>query len=353
MKASIIVSISNSNKILLENFLSNLSKCENINEYELILVNDDSDFVFNEKYVHSFNIKNVKVINVSPRKGYGIVNNLAIEYANSEIIIFMNDDVLPTINCLEILINDLKCNKCDAVQPKLIYPQTNTIQSTGHVFTNYTNSHAFENQSINSNVIYSDYRTALTTALCATRKDLFLKMGKFDPIYINAWEGMEYTLKLTTNGYKCYFDSNAEAYHIRGGTRSLFKLDETCQSAIFWSRWHNLITPDLHNFIVKQLDVSELNKDYIVLNFSKLVNEKEFLSKCKINVKEIISYSYNSGEPSIDFLKYLPTSLCSVDNNIIYLSNNFTQVIKNSLWFELRKSNQDLIIDLCGNIIRV
>lgn len=352
MKASIIVSIS-SNKVLLDNFLSNLSKYENINEYELIFVNDDSDFIFNEEYIHSFNIKNVKVINISAKKGYGVANNLAVEYADSEIIIFMNDDVFPKNNCFEILINDLKCNKCDAVQPKLIYPQTNTIQSTGHVFTNYTNSHAFENQSLESNVICSDYRTALTTALCATRKDLFFKMGKFDPIYINAWEGMEYTLKLTTKGYKCYFDSDAEAYHIRGGARNMFKLDETCQSAIFWSRWHNLITPDLHDFIVKQLDDSELNSSYIVLNFSKLVNEKEFLSQCKINAREVISYSYNSGEKSIDFLKSLPTSLCSIDNNIIYLSNNFTQVIKNSLWFDLRKSNQDIIIDLCGNVIRV
>lgn len=352
MKASIIISTS-SNKVLLENFLTYLSNYNNINDYELIFVNDDSDYIFDEKYVHSFNIKNVKVVNISPKKGYGVANNLAVEHAHSEIIIFMNDDILLKENCLEILVNDLNCNKCDAVQPKLIYPQTNTIQSTGHVFTNYTNSHAFEHQPLESNIIYSDYRSALTTALCATRKDLFLKMGKFDPVYINAWEGMEYTLKLTTKGYMCYFDSNAEAYHIRGGARNLFKLDETCQSAIFWSRWHNKIKPDLHKFIVKQLNDYEFNNSYVILNFSKLVNEKEFLSKCNIKQKEIISYSYNSGEKTIDFLKVLPTSLCSIDKNMIYLSNNFTQVIKNSLWFDLRKDNHDLIIDLCGNVIRV
>lgn len=352
MKASIIVSTS-SNKVLLENFLFNLSNYNNINDYELIFVNDDSDFIFDEKYVHSFNIKNVNVINISPKKGYGVTNNLAVEKAHSETIIFMNDDVLPKDNCLEILLYDLNCNKCDAVQPKLIYPQTNTIQSTGHVFTSYTNSHAFENQPIGSNIIHSDYRLALTTALCATRKDLFIKMGKFDTIYINAWEGMEYTLKLTTQGYKCYFDASAEAYHIRGGTRNLFKLDETCQSAIFWSRWHNVITPDLPKIVVKQLSDYELNSNYVVLNFSRLVNEREFLLECNIKSEEIISYSYNSGEKTIDFLKIMPTSLCLIDSNIIYLSNNFTQVIKNNYWFNLRKNHHDLIMDLCGNVIRV
>ena len=353
MKASIVISVSSS-KILFDNFLLHLSKYENINDYEIIMVNDNADFLFTEESIREYNFTNVKVINLKNKLGYGEANNLAVDFASCDFLIFMNDDIILKKNCLNYLLDTLKNDNVGAVQPKLIYPQSNLIQSTGHVFTKYTNAHAFENISPDKDIVNkSGVRNALTTAVCATKKDLFLKMGKFDTLYYNAWEGMEYTLKLTIAGYKCMYEHNAEAYHIRGGARGMYSLDESSQSAIFWSRWSSKIDEDLHKYILSQLTEKEFKSNYLIINFSKITDIHQLLNKCSLQVSNIISYVYNSGLKHVDFLKCLPTKLCQSELDIIYLTNNFSQVKNNIMWFELRSNYNDLIIDLSGNVLKV
>ncbi len=352
MKASIIISVSSS-KIIFDNFLYHLSTYNSIGDYEIILINDNVDFYFDEQYIAQYSINNAKIIHSLEKLGYGAANNKAVDYAMCDILIFMNDDVILRSNCLETMIDDLQSGKADAVQPKLVYPQSNTIQSTGHVFTPYSNAHALENSPISTPIANtSGFRTALTTAVCATKKDLFLQMGKFDLIYYNAWEGMEYTLKLAMNGYRCFYDHKAEAYHIRGGARSLYSLDVEYQSAVFWSRWSEKINSDLPHLILSQLMRKELEGIYLLLNFSKMTNAHSFIGTCNLNIEESISYTYNSGFTSIDFFKCLPIKLSQTNLDIIYLTNNFTQVKNNALWYELRTNHHDLIIDLCGNVVR-
>lgn len=353
MKATVIISV-DSNKTNFDNFAFFLSQYKCINDYEIIIVNDCADFLFDNTLFTSKDMKNVKIINAEHKLGYGAANNLAVENSSCDIIIFLNDDIILKENCLEKLIERLRSKCVGAVQPKLIYPQNNMIQSTGHIFTKYTNAHAFENISSNNSFVNKNYtRKALTTAVCATKKELFLKFGGFDTCYYNAWEGMEYTLKLSTNGYKCIYEHEAEAYHIRGGARTGYSLDENAQSALFWARWNDKIIEDLNETISLQLNPQMLNSSYILINFSKLTTCETTLQKCGIKISNVFSYTYNSGLKHVDFLRFVPTALLKSESNIIYFANNFTQIKNNKLWFELRKEYNDLIIDLSGNVLQI
>lgn len=237
MKASIIIS-TNSNRTLFENFLFHLSQYPTINEYEIIVINDGGEYSISEEQYKDLGLNCVHKIDLSEKQGYGAANNIATQSANCDYLIFMNDDIILKPDCLEKMLSVLKRDDVSAVQPKLIYPQSNLVQSTGHIFTKFTNAHALENAHIDSRIVNkSGERQALTTALCATKKTSFSKMGKFSAEYYNAWEGMEYTLKLTYNGEKCWYAHEAEAYHIRGGARNQYELNEEAQSAIFWSKW--------------------------------------------------------------------------------------------------------------------
>ena len=55
-------------------------------------------------------------------------------------------------------------------------------------------------------------RQALTMALCAVKKKVFLQLGSFNEAYYNSHEGMELTLKMTLNGYVCMYCAEAVAY---------------------------------------------------------------------------------------------------------------------------------------------
>lgn len=350
MKASIIIS-TNSNRTLFENFLFQLSEYPTINEYEIIVVNDGGEYITSEEKYKNLGFNHVHKIDFSEKKGYGAANNIASQYAECDILIFMNDDIILKPNCLEHMLFTLKRGDISAVQPKLIYPQSDLVQSTGHIFTKFTNAHALENAHINSIIVNRSHeRQALTTALCATEKTLFFEMGKFSTEYYNAWEGMEYTLKLTLNGKKCWYDHKAEAYHIRGGARNQYELNEEAQSAFFWSKWSGKIKEDLHNIISAQLILAD-SSEYLVLNFSKLPDPESILKACGINIADMVSYTYISGAKSLDFFRCLPNFLCRSEANIIYFTNNYTQIKNNLLWFEYRKNQKDLIIDLSGNVI--
>lgn len=352
MNVSIIISIG-STEVVFENFLSEFSKYKDIFKYELIFINDNPSFVIANDYLKNYGFIDVILINNDEKSGYGVSNNKAVSVATNEYILLLNDDIILKENCIEFLRADLEKGIADAVQPKLIFPQNKLIQSTGRVLTNFTNAHAFENRRTDDSVVnISNTRQALTTAVCAFKKSLFLELGGFDDIYYNAWEGLEFTLKLSLNNYKCMYNHKAEAYHIRGGARGQYSLDETYQSGIFWSRWYDEITSGLESYIINQLETDDYSNKYTLINFSKITKPIALLNNCNLNIKREISFTYNSGLYGIDFFKILPPLVLNLQESIIYFVNNFTIIKNNLLWFEKRKVYNDMIIDLSGNVIK-
>lgn len=353
MKASIIIALDSSENFT-RNFLYFLSKYKTINDYEIIIASDGNNDINYKKIVYGFFANKCIYIENKNKQGYGVVNNIATMYASTDIFIFMNSDVILANNCLEALIEPLSRDEIDSVQPLLIYPQNMTTQSTGHVFCRYHNTHLFENRPITDNIVKQpDYRKAFTTALCSIKKKTFVTYGGFNEKYFNAWEGMELGLKITLNGGKCYYNPLAKAFHIRGGGRNQYKIDETSQSAYFWSQWSDRITENLSEVLNKQLkDLIHSNtNDYILINFSCIRDFDYIQNKLLINISDSIQYTELSGYSYIEFFKTLPYFLLSVKSNIIYLANNFSVINNNRLWFNMREKHDDLIIDLSGNCL--
>lgn len=353
MLASIIVSL-DSNDNFTRNFLYFLSTYASIREYEIILTSDGNNEINYDRIIYDFFPDNCIYIYNEKKQGYGIVNNIASHYASTDILIFMNADIILGSKCLESIIAPFSDKTIEAVQPLLIYPQNMSTQSTGHIFCQYYNTHMFENRPITDDIVnQSGYRKAFTTALCAIRKDIFEAYGGFNEKYFNAWEGMELGLKITSNGGKCYYNPSAKAFHIRGGGRGQYKIDETPQTAYFWTQWGQNISENLSEILNMQIENIEKGKKYVLLNFSCIRDSSNIASKLSINIVDSIKYTELAGYTSIEFFKTLPYFLLSLEKDIIYLANNFTIIKNNKLWFDMRKSHNDLIIDLSGNCLPI
>lgn len=351
MKASIIIAL-DSNLVFTENFLYFLSQYKTIHDYELIFTSDGNNDVNYERSLNKYFHKSYKFIEHKTKLGYGVVNNIAARQAKTDILIFMNADIILQVDCLEYLINSLNQNNVYAVQPLLIYPQTMKVQSTGHVFCKYYNTHLFENRKVSDSIVNQPgYRKSFTTALCAIYRETFFKFGGFDEYYFNAWEGMELGLKIVESGALCYYNPQAKAFHIRGGGRSQYKIDETPQTAYFWSKWGKEINENLSETINSQITNHDKNHQYILVNFSCIRDIKYITDKLELTIVDNICFTELAGYPKIEFFKTLPYSLIGVELNIIYLANNFTVINNNSLWFSLRKAYKDIIIDLSGNYL--
>ena len=212
----------------------------------------------------------IKLIHLEKKVGFSGSNNIGIKNASGDTIIFINSDIFLENNCIENMLNLLWSDeKIAAVQPMLIYPQNNLIQSTGHVFSDYRSGQLFSMRKKVDFIVQKDgKRQALTMALCAVKKDILAKVGSFDEYYFNSHEGLELSLKMTLSGYSCFYCANAVAYHCTGAARSTSLYDFSKQKAHFYEKWNSKIQYDVSEYLKLQITSEQLDTFFFILNFS-------------------------------------------------------------------------------------
>lgn len=350
--ASIIVPVSNNCNIL-EYFIEPLIHTIKIEYYQMIFVIDgpvDNEIlVLLKKFSSKFD--NVIYIHLKIKSSYAHVNNIGRRYAQSDLLFFMNTDIFVKKNCLEIMIDSLHKRKVQAVQPLLLYPQSNCVQSTGHIFGDCFNRHALKGQKPNHpTVCLSATRQALSLALCLIPAAIFDECNGFDEYYYNGWEGLDLTLKITNHGYLCWYECNAHAYHVEGGSRKKIGLDESLQAGHFWSKWGKVVKNDIIDLLKIQHLECDFSKKYIIYNFTTYRSWRKILDSLGISYEIIIDKTIYSNELYLDFFNVLSYQTLSYPEPILFLVTSFSSLKDNMLWTKYRKYKDDIFIDLSGNI---
>ncbi len=350
--ASIIIPVSN-NYIILEYFIEHLTYTVCMNNYQIIFVIDgyvDCNILgILNKY--SLKYPNISYVQLSQKTNYAHVNNYGRTFASADLLIFMNTDIFLQDNCLEIMIDSLYKNNVHAIQPLLIYPQNNCVQSTGHIFGDCFNRHALKGQSIDYPLVaQSATRQALSLALCLIPTAIFDECNGFDEYYYNGWEGLDLTLKITQHGYMCWYESNARAYHVEGGSRKKLSINESLQAGHFWSKWGHIVKSDIINLLEKQVCNMNLSNEYIVYDFTTYRSWRTILNELHIPYEDIIDKTQYSNEQILDFYNVLSYQALISTVPILFLVTSFSSLKDNDLWIKYRKNNNDIFIDLSGNI---
>ena len=160
---------------------------------EIIIACDGCDSTATMDYLNSLAQIDLRIrlIKLKEKLGFAKVNNLAVNVATSETLVFINTDVFPNNDCINKMICALNSDeKIAAVQPLLLYPQSGLVQSTGHVFSEFKSGHLFSMRKSTDKIIkQSASRQALTMALCAVKKKVFWQLGGFNETYFNSHEG--------------------------------------------------------------------------------------------------------------------------------------------------------------------
>lgn len=352
MTCSYIVAIDNTYS-LTTNFLEQLLSTIKKND-ELIIINDacnniDTIAYLNEK---AQNNPQIQLIHLKNKIGFSGSNNVGIKNTNGETIIFINSDIFLENNCIENILKTLwSDDKIAAVQPLLIYPQNNLVQSTGHVFSDYRSGQLFSMRKPNDFIIKkSGKRQALTMALCAVKKEILVQTGGFDEYYFNSHEGLELTLKITLMGYTCLYCSDAIAYHCTGAARSTSLFDISKQKAHFYQKWSAEIQYDVLDYLRLQITPAEQDTAFFVLNFSTSSQWGEMLERLHIRVLQHKVFQERFFK-EINLFYCLPFSLLNYNGSLLFLCDNMAQLKGNSRWISLRKNYKDIIMDLDGNLV--
>lgn len=351
-KASIIIPVYN-NGIILNYFINHLTNSISMHEYQIIFivdgpVNNDLDKLLTEL---SNKFSSVSFHCLNEGYGYSYANNFGRKYVETDLLIFMNTDIFVEKNCLEKMIQSLYSNHVQAVQPLLIYPQTNKVQSTGHIFGDGFNCHALKGQDINHKLVKtSTVRQALSLALCLIPTKLFDEIGGFDEYYYNGFEGLDLTLKITQKGYRCWYESSAYAYHIHGGSRNALHLNENQQAAHFWSKWGKEIRTDITDLLARQLPINYQTSSFLIYNLTNNRSWNDILTNLPIQYENIIHKTLFANENNIDLFQALSYQTLIYPGSLIFLTTAFSQLKENIFWIKSRNSNEDLFFDLAGNV---
>lgn len=352
-KASIIISVDNKFP-LISNFFSLLLKNIDKNEYEIIVVDDCCSDYQTKQYLKELQKqKLIDVYEILDRKyGFGKANNFGVEKSTTDCLIFINTDIIINDDIIERLFDVYNSQKYAAIQPLLLYPQSKKIQSAGHIFASYFNRHALENNDISilQNVHTPIIRQALTLAFCVIGKKAFEEAGKFNDFYYNGYEGIELILKISQT-HTCVVIPYIHAYHIRSVAVKNSNFDEEQKIPYFWCQCQKYIHNDYHEFIREYIPQKAFDKNYFALQFTTLDLLSE-VRKAGIHIRDDVFLIQKAGNP-IELFSLLPYSYLNTASSLLFLCDNFTQLHHNSLWIQMRKGKDDLIIDSNGNVLRL
>lgn len=200
-------------------------------------------------------------------------------------------------------------------------------------------------------------RQALASGFYITRRRLFLEEKGFDELFYNAWEGLEYSLKIYNKGYKCMYFPDAKAYHVKGSGRNRRFRDESYQTGYFWHQWGGKIKMDIPDLYRMQLQKDDYQYRYLLINgssirdniWSILLKEFSFHIIGQYNIEKSMIKNTISLEDSV------PGSFLQCNTSILFVVDNFRDIINNYRVFAFRSSfmPHDMVLDLHGNVIHL
>jgi len=352
MLFSIIVSLDNQYE-LITNFIETLVIHTDLADGELIVIADGCKNKNTLDYLEQIKLRinNFHVILSREQNGYSMANNIAVRHSKGDILVFINSDVLVGKDSIKKLVAFLETNSsAGAVQGRLIYPQNNKIQSTGHLFIGRNNSHIYKGKPCNHPLVLKQgVRQALTTAFCAIPRTVFYSNGGFNEEYFNAYDGMELTLKITCSGLQCVYYPDAMAYHITGATRSYVKFNDELAGRIFWSKWEGKIRTDIAEYIIPQITKEMWNQIYFLIDCGSLPDWDTIIIDIGIAISGKIKIR-DRYDKSIDLYCNLPFAALNYNGSYLFVCDDILALNRNYNWCYVRNNPRDLVIDSHGNV---
>ena len=351
---SFIIAIDSSFEMI-NNFFENFLENDFVQNSQIIIVNDCVENIRIINYINLLNKKfdNIILINLDKKVGYGVANNIGVDYSTNNYLFFINTDVFVKNECLATMLDALINGIADCVQPLLIWPQNKRIQCAGSFFGPYYKNHLFAGRrpkSIDFSLIPNE-RKALTSALYAMSKNCFIQYGGFDEFYYNKLESFELSVKLALAGKRCICLPNAIAYHSQGAGRNQYYFDFYQQEAHFWTNFGQKINPDIVYYYEKQITDSMKETTYSSIVISQTRGVRDLINETSLKFDTY--YEINGINPNrINLYDLLPYSVHIHNTPILFFVENITDLMGNSIWFENRNVH-DIVLDTFGNLLYV
>jgi len=225
-KVSIIIP-NRDNVTLLRNCLSSITEKTSYDNYEIIIVENNSKKAVTFAYYEE--LKQNKAINIVHWEGNGFnyseICNFGAQYATGKQLVFLNNDIVViTPGWIEEMLMYSQRNDVGMVGIKLLF-LNGTIQHAGvilgmggiagHVYLGAPR----DAQGYMMKLQIVQNVSAVSAACIMIRKSVFEEVGFLDPEFSNSYNDIDLCLKVRKAGYLIVWTPYAEAYHLESKTR--------------------------------------------------------------------------------------------------------------------------------------
>lgn len=184
--------------------------------YELIVVDNGSMADEADMLKHQF--PNIKVIRSDRNLGFAGGNNLGIEHATADFLLFINNDTYVKDNSFIHLVERMKKEPTlGGISPKILFAdQEKLIQYAGYTplspvtLRNRLIGFKEKDTGQHDHPISTPY---LHGAAMLVRKDAIDKAGRMPEIYFLYYEELDWSLQLRRAGYRLEYNPSAVVYH--------------------------------------------------------------------------------------------------------------------------------------------
>ncbi len=237
---------------LLKPCIESILNKSHFKNFEIIIVNNNSEAPDTLHYFKTIINAQIKVIDYPKPFNYSAINNFAVNAAQGEVLLFLNNDIeVISTHWLDEMLGLALQDNVGAVGAKLYYPN-NTIQHAGIVLgIDGTSRHVLTGLKREASGYFNNLQTihccsAVTAACLMMRKAVFEQVGGFDetafPITFN---DVDLCLKVRQAGYYVAWTPYAELYHKESATRGEDLSAEKrarvlMEEGTFKEKWHDL-----------------------------------------------------------------------------------------------------------------
>ncbi len=254
-KISIIIVLYNSDSVI-EECLNSISKFEDPNVVEVILVDNNSDSNFNQEILKK-NLISIKYLKSKYNGGFGYGNNLGVSIAKGEILFFLNPDTILTESISNQTIKNL--NKNNVIVGYSLIDLDGKMNNTIGLFPQHyilSSIIPFFFKKFNSIINFNFFNKMVWPwgAAFSIKKETFLKHGKFDEKIFLCNEEPDLLIRIRDR--KIIILKN-KIIHLEGHTtiNSSFRISEYLRSSEYYFK--------KHKFSWKIFKISLILKSYI------------------------------------------------------------------------------------------
>ncbi|MDR1721444.1 MAG: glycosyltransferase, partial [Methanobrevibacter sp.] len=216
-------------KRLFKNFKKNIG----YSNYEIIVVDNNSDDNSIEFLEEKSEILPLRIIKNNENKNFSQGNNQGVRASKGEYILLLNNDIETTYGWLNEMMGEIiNKDNIGSVGAKLVYPmyydstdekKSFKIQHAGIAFKNKGDDFRAYNLGNGKNPfdenIKTDIVAGVTAAAILMKKSVYEEVGGLDERYVYGYEDVDLALKLLKRGYKNILCSTALLFHYESSTQ--------------------------------------------------------------------------------------------------------------------------------------